>query len=63
MRARTRRIHFTQPGQSTRWLAETNERNFCYEAAARLYREVGDEESAKRCDAENARIKALQKPE
>lgn len=42
---------FKSPDESKRWLAQQNEAWMCYEAAARLWREMGDEESAKRCEA------------
>ncbi len=51
MRSRTVRHTFKSPSESTLWVAQMNERNFCYAAAARLYREAGDELSAKRCEA------------
>ena len=49
-RTKTRTIRFDNPEQSKRWLAQMNEQNFCYKAAARLYREIGDEEAASRCE-------------
>jgi hypothetical protein len=51
----SRRITFESPRESVLWVAQMNERNYCYEAAAKLYREQGDEESAKRCEEMLAR--------
>lgn len=48
---RGHRIKFTQPGEGLRFIASMNESHHCYEAAARLYRQGGDEEAAKRCEA------------
>lgn len=45
------KIKFNNSIESVRWVAQQNENHFCYEAAARLYREIGDEESAKRCES------------
>lgn len=44
------RIKFTQPGEGLKFIAGMNESHGSYEAAAKLYREAGDEESAKRCE-------------
>lgn len=47
----TRRIKFTRPGEGLLFIAGMNESHGNYESAAKLYRDAGDEESAKRCDA------------
>lgn len=41
---------FKTPYESSRWVARMNEKNGNLSQAAKLYREIGDEESAKRCD-------------
>ena len=50
---RTHRVRFK--GDSRLWLARQNEAWFCWEAAARLYRELGMKEDAERCEAAKAR--------
>lgn len=52
----TRRITFQKPGEGLRFIAGMNESNGCYESAARLYREAGDEEAAKRCETMHLRL-------
>ncbi len=47
----SRRITFQKPGEGLRFIAMMNENNYRYEAAASLYRQAGDEEAAKRCEA------------
>jgi len=47
----TRRIKFTKPGEGLLFIAGMNETHGNYESAAKLYRDAGDEESAKRCEA------------
>lgn len=49
---------FENPNQARIYLAQQNEAWMCYEAAARLYREAGDEDSAKRCDEQEAQSQA-----
>lgn len=44
------RIKFTKPGEGVRFIAEMNERNACYESAAKLYREIGDTAAVERCE-------------
>lgn len=46
-----RRIKFTQPGEGLRFIAGMNLSHGNYKAAADLYRQAGDEEEAKRCEA------------
>ena len=48
---RGRRIKFERPGEGLLFIAGMNENHGSYEAAAKLYRQAGDEEAAKRCEA------------
>lgn len=47
----SRRITFQKPGEGLRFIAGMNESHGNYESAAKLYRDAGDEEAAKRCEA------------
>lgn len=58
-RSRTTRTTFKDPTATKLWLARANETWFCWEAAARLYREIGMEDDAARCDAAIARNKTV----
>lgn len=49
-RSRTVRTTLRDSRESLLWLARQNENGLCYQAAAKLYRKAGDEESAKRCE-------------
>jgi len=46
----SRRIKFTRPGEGLLFIAGMNESHGSYESAAKLYRQAGDEEAAKRCE-------------
>ncbi len=46
-----KRIKFERPGEGLLFIAQMNENHASYEAAAKLYRQAGDEEAAKRCEA------------
>lgn len=50
---------FKSAQQSVRWIAQQNENHFNFAQAAKLYREIGDEEDAKRCDEAQKRDDAL----
>ena len=50
----SRRITFQKPGEGLRFIAGMNEAHGEYAAAAKLYREAGDEEAAKRCESAHA---------
>jgi len=53
-----RRITFTKPNEGLLFIAGMNESHGSYESAAKLYRQAGDEESAKRCDEAHAQSAA-----